>query len=98
MTFTHLHVASGYSMRYGASTPAQLVETAAGLGMQAVAITDRNGLYAAIKFTLACGSAGVSPVLGVNLAVESTGIVTGLPAWADPSLREPARRAPARGG
>src|SRR5664280_549509 len=97
-TFTHLHVASGYSLRYGASTPAQLVEVAAGLGMQALALTDRDGLYGAIKFVLACQAAGVSPVLGVDLAVESTGVVAGLPAWADPSVREQARRTPAKGG
>src|SRR5664280_747232 len=97
-TFTHLHVASGYSLRYGASTPAQLVEVAAGLGMQALALTDRDGLYGAIKFVLACQAAGVSPVLGVDLAVESTGVVAGLPAWADPSVREQARRTPAKRG
>jgi error-prone DNA polymerase len=98
VTFTHLHVASGYSLRYGASTPGQLVETAAGLGMETLALTDRDGLYGAVKFALACQTAGVSPVLGVDLAVEPTGIVSGLPAWADPSVREPARRTPVRGG
>jgi error-prone DNA polymerase len=98
MTFTHLHVASGYSLRYGASTPAQLVETAAGLGLHTLALTDRDGLYGAVKFALACKTAKVSPVLGVDLAVEPTGIASGLPAWADPSVREPARRTPVRGG
>ncbi len=72
MTFTHLHVASGYSMRYGVSTPADLVEAAAGFGMPGLALTDRDGLYGAVKFTTACRRAGIVPVLGVNLAVEPT--------------------------
>ena len=32
--FVHLHVASGYSMRHGASTPAALVERAAEHGVE----------------------------------------------------------------
>ena len=62
--FTHLHVASGYSLRYGASTPAALVEVAAAHGMSALALTDRDGLYGAVKFAAACQAAGLAPVLG----------------------------------
>ncbi len=97
--FTHLHVASGYSLRYGASTPVALVEEAAGHGMDAVALTDRDGLYGAVKFSLACAAAGLAPILGTDLAVEPTGLLTGVPAWADPGVRPaPGRRTPARGG
>lgn len=98
--FTHLHVASGYSLRYGASTPAALVEAASELRMEALALTDRDGLYGAVKFVLACARAGIAPILGSDLAHEPTGLVTGLPAWADPGgQREvPARRSPVRGG
>ena len=100
-SFTHLHVASGYSLRYGASTPAALVEAAAVHGMDALALTDRDGVYGAVKFVSACRSAGVSPLLGVDLAVEASGLVSGLPEWADPSRRQVAattRRSPVRGG
>ena len=69
--FAHLHVASGYSLRYGASTPATLVERAAALGQPALALTDRDGLYGAIRFVQACDEAGIAPVLGVDLAVTS---------------------------
>ena len=89
--FTHLHVASGYSLRYGASTPAQLVETAAAAGMHSLALTDRDGLYGAVKFVLACEKAKIHPVLGVDLAVEPSGLTAGLPAWAEPAA--PPRRA-----
>ncbi len=97
-SFAHLHVASGYSLRYGASTPATLVETAAALGMDTLALTDRDGTYGAVKFVLACKRAGITPILGVDLAVEPTGLATGLPGWADPGARVASRRSPARGG
>ena len=69
--FAHLHVASGFSMRYGASLPEDLVERAAAHGQGALALTDRDGLYDAVRFATACGRAGVAPVLGVDLAVEA---------------------------
>jgi error-prone DNA polymerase len=97
-SFTHLHVASGYSLRHGASAPARLVETAVGHGMDALALTDRDGVYGAVKFVLACRAAGVDPILGVDLAVEPTGILTGVPGWADPGSARGPRRAPVRGG
>ena len=45
--FVHLHVASGYSLRHGASHPRALVERAADHGMDALALTDRDGMYGA---------------------------------------------------
>ncbi len=98
--FPHLHVASGYSLRYGTSTPSALVARAADLGMPVLALTDRDGLYGAVKFVRACGEAGLAPVLGVDLATTPTGLADGLPAWADPSVavRRTASRAPVRGG
>ncbi len=68
--FVHLHVASGYSMRYGANHPVDLVARAAEHGMGALALTDRDGLYGAVKFALACRSAGIRPLFGVDLAVD----------------------------
>ncbi|MGY1711630.1 DNA polymerase III subunit alpha [Geodermatophilus sp. SYSU D00758] len=67
--FVHLHVASGYSMQYGANHPADLVARAAEHGMRALALTDRDGLYGAVKFALACRAADVRPLFGVDLAV-----------------------------
>ncbi|NEE47600.1 PHP domain-containing protein, partial [Streptomyces sp. SID8455] len=45
--FTHLHTASGFSLRYGASHPERLAERAAGRGMDALALTDRDTLAGA---------------------------------------------------
>lgn len=67
--FVHLHVASGYSMRYGTAKPHQLVERAAAFGQPALALTDRDGLYGAVKFARSCMEHGIAPVLGVDLAL-----------------------------
>ncbi|GAB2879351.1 DNA polymerase III subunit alpha [Nocardioides pacificus] len=67
--FPHLHVASGYSLQYGASHPHTLVERAVEHEMDTLALTDRDGTYGAVKFAKACLSGGVRPVLGVDLAV-----------------------------
>ncbi|NYD41459.1 DNA polymerase III subunit alpha [Nocardioides panaciterrulae] len=66
--FPHLHVASGYSLQYGASHPHTLVERAVEHEMDTLALTDRDGTYGAVKFAKACLAAGVRPVLGVDLA------------------------------
>ncbi len=80
--FIHLHVASGYSLRHGASSPAALVARAADLGQGALALTDRDGLYGAVRFVLACRDAGIAPILGLDLAVHPTldsGLLGGSP-------------------
>ncbi|MDO5535454.1 MAG: DNA polymerase III subunit alpha, partial [Propionibacteriaceae bacterium] len=65
----HLRVASGYSLQYGASHPSALVEAAAGHDMDTLALTDRDGLYGAVRFAKACLRAGIAPVVGADLAV-----------------------------
>ena len=67
--FVHLHVASGFSLQYGASHPQALVERAVEQEMDALALTDRNGTYGAVRFAKACQRAGIRPILGVDLAV-----------------------------
>ena len=52
--FVHLDVRSCFSLKEGAFTPEQLVSRAAELGMPAVALTDRDGLYGAARFVKAC--------------------------------------------
>src|SRR5680860_1708442 len=100
--FAHLHVASGFSLRYGASTPAALVERAASLGQPALALTDRDGLYGAVRFVQACDEAGIAPALGVDLAVgpERSNTVTGQGVQAAPAgtgRARTGRASPARG-
>src|SRR6188768_1203938 len=90
--FVHLHVASGYSRQYGASHPHTLVERAAEQEMDTLALTDRDGTYGAVKFARACRSAGIRPVLGVDLAYQPVDPVPG------PVRPGPRPRTPVRGG
>jgi error-prone DNA polymerase len=76
LEFTHLHVASSYSLRYGTASPRALADRAAALGMEALALTDRDGLYGAFKHVKACADAGIKPLLGVDLALSAGGRVT----------------------
>jgi error-prone DNA polymerase len=94
--FVHLHVASGYSLQYGASHPHVLVERAAEQEMDTLALTDRDGTYGAVRFVRAARSAGIRPVLGVDLAVAPTAGSPGRPGQG--GGRPAPRRTPVRGG
>ena len=49
--------------------PKAIAERSAKLGFPAVALADRNGLYAAMAFTEACSGKGIQPIVGAMLAV-----------------------------
>ncbi|MEV8587441.1 DNA polymerase III subunit alpha [Streptomyces sp. NPDC051180] len=90
--FTHLHAASGFSLRYGASHPERLAARAAERGMDALALTDRDTLAGTIRFAKACAKEGIRPLFGVDLTYA-------LPEAPGPALdRGSARRVPVRGG
>src|SRR3954471_1659922 len=95
--FVHLHVASGYSRRYGASHPHTLVERAAEHEMDTLALTDRDGVYGAVKFARACYAAGIRPVLGVELAHHPTQPRTTSAARSRTPVRAGSYRAPGPG-
>ncbi len=69
--------------------------------MDALALTDRDGLYGAVKFALACRPAGIRPMFGVDLAVAPLALDPSLPpgparsGGSGPAGR-PGRAAPAR--
>ncbi|WP_159824812.1 PHP domain-containing protein, partial [Frigoribacterium sp. 9N] len=67
MSFTHLRVASAFSAHHGTAHPKALVDAAVAAGADAAAITDRDGLYGAIRHVGACRTAGVDPIVGVEL-------------------------------
>src|SRR3979490_1076119 len=65
--FVHLHAKSHYSFLDGASTVDDLLGAAAELGQDALALTDTNGLYGAVRFWNAATEAGIKPIWGVEL-------------------------------
>ncbi|MFF8609423.1 DNA polymerase III subunit alpha [Streptomyces sp. NPDC015346] len=106
--FTHLHTASGFSLRYGASHPGRLAERAAERGMDALALTDRDTVAGVVRFAKACAEAGVRPLFGVDLATDPAGPGPGSGSGSGSGLgsglgesgpgRTSARRVPVRGG
>ncbi|HET9722941.1 MAG TPA: DNA polymerase III subunit alpha [Actinomycetota bacterium] len=66
-SLVHLDVRSFFSLKEGAFSPEDLARRAADLGMPAVALTDRDGLYGAARFVDACQKQGVKPILGASL-------------------------------
>ena len=69
--FVHLHVHSNFSFGDGACRIDELVDAARAMGMKALAVTDHEGLYGAVRFYEACQKAGIKPIVGVELTVES---------------------------
>ena len=68
--YVELHCHSAYSFGDGASDPAELAAAAAGLGYEALAITDHDGVSGAMEFAHACNGLGVRPIVGAELTVE----------------------------
>lgn len=67
--FVHLHLHTCYSLLDGATRVEQLMETASGYGMPAVALTDHGVMYGAIDFYKSAMHRGIKPILGVEAYV-----------------------------
>lgn len=71
--FVHLRLHTEFSVVDGTTRVDEAVEAAAGFGQPALAITDLNNLFGAIKFYKAARSAGVKPILGADVVVQGLG-------------------------
>ncbi|HUT99919.1 MAG TPA: error-prone DNA polymerase [Myxococcota bacterium] len=69
--FVELGCASAFSFLEGASAPEDLVAVAADLGMDTLAICDRDGLYGAPRFFRAAREAGLRPIVGAELTLAN---------------------------
>ena len=67
----------------GAIEPKAIAKRAQELGFPAAALTDRNGLYAAMAFAEAARSAGVQPIIGAMIGVARPGMPEGVAAPLD---------------
>jgi DNA polymerase III subunit alpha len=68
--FVHLHCHSHYSFLRAVPSPEEIVAAAAEQQMPAVALTDTNGMYAAIPFYQAAQKTRVKPIIGATLDVD----------------------------
>ncbi len=71
--FVHLHAHSHYSFLDGASSVEELVDAAIECGMDALALTDTNGLYGAVRFWNAARERGLRPIFGCELRLLDLG-------------------------
>src|SRR5256714_2892496 len=71
--WVELHLHSNYSFLDGASNVDDLVDAAAEQGMDALALTDTNGLYGAVRFANAAKERGIRPIFGTELQLLDGG-------------------------
>ena len=69
--FVHLSVHTEYSISDGLVRIPDLVRRSRELAMPAVAVTDRGNLFGLVKFYEACQSAGIKPLVGVDMHYRS---------------------------
>ncbi|MBK1789288.1 error-prone DNA polymerase [Prauserella cavernicola] len=79
--YAELHCHSNFSFLDGASHPEELVEEAARLELDAVALTDHDGMYGVARFAEAAREVGVRTVFGTELSLGLSGPQNGV---ADP--------------
>ena len=83
--YAELHCHSNFSFLDGASHPEELVEEAARLGLDALALTDHDGMYGVVRFAEAAAELGVAHGLrrralaGADRAAERRGRPGGQP-------------------
>ncbi|OBG45345.1 error-prone DNA polymerase [Mycobacterium alsense] len=69
VAYAELHAHSAFSFLDGASTPEELVEEASRLGLRALALTDHDGLYGAVRFAEAAAELELRTVFGAELSL-----------------------------
>jgi len=73
--YVELRCRSAFSFLAGASLPEDLAERAAALGCDALALTDRHGVFAAPRFFKAAESVGVRPLVGAEVVIDDVGVL-----------------------
>jgi error-prone DNA polymerase len=67
--YAELHCHSNFSFLDGASHPEELAEEAARLGLEALALTDHDGLYGVVRFAEAAKVVGLPTAFGAELTI-----------------------------
>src|SRR6202163_2357854 len=70
--YAELHCWSNFSFLEGSSHPEELVEHGQRLGLRGIALTDRDGLYGAVRFAkAAAGAPSFAALCGAELTLEA---------------------------
>ena len=67
--YAELHAHSNFSFLDGASHPEEMAARAAELGLRALAITDHDGVYGAVRFSYAAREVGLQPIVGMEASM-----------------------------
>ncbi|MGP6189467.1 MAG: DNA polymerase III subunit alpha [Vulcanimicrobiaceae bacterium] len=86
--YAELHSRSNFSFHEGGSHPEELVERAVALGLSALALTDRDGVYGAVRFSKAAKPLKLSAITGAELTLDAPEL---RPKRRDPTPLEHAR-------
>ncbi len=73
--YVELHARSAFSFHRGASSPEELVRTAAQLNLPALAILDRNGVYSAPRAHHESLELGTRSLVGAELTMEDSSVL-----------------------
>ncbi|HSL59967.1 MAG TPA: error-prone DNA polymerase [Acidimicrobiales bacterium] len=71
VAYAELHCHSHFSFLDGASSPEALVEEAVRLGLDALALTDHDGVYGVVRFAEAARVHGLPTVIGAELTLDA---------------------------
>ncbi len=71
--YAELHCHSNFSFLDGASHPEELAAEAARLGLEALALTDHDGLYGVVRFAETARALGLPSVFGAELTLVAGG-------------------------
>ena len=70
LRYAELHCWSNFTFLEGASHPEELVDRAVALGLTALALTDRDGLYGAVRFAKHAKAAKLPAICGAELTLH----------------------------
>jgi error-prone DNA polymerase len=73
--YAELHAWSNFTFLEGGSHPENLIDRAVDLGLTAIALTDRDGLYGTVRFAAQARLRGVEAIVGSELTFEDGGRV-----------------------
>src|SRR4051794_26800187 len=68
--YAELHCHTNFSFLDGPSHPEELVEEAARMGLEALAVTDHDGMYGVVRFAQAAHAVGLPTVFGAELTLD----------------------------
>jgi error-prone DNA polymerase len=76
--YAELHCRSNFSLLDGGSHPEELIARAKELELTAIAITDRDGLYGAVRFSQTAREEGIDAIIGAELTLSDGARVVAL--------------------